>query len=167
MSLEFLADTAQTDDCYPIRIISTRALPALPETPRKSALPSHIIDWEPMVKNILDDISRHISVETISAMFHNSLAEAIVMTAEKIGEKKVLLTGGCFQNRYLTEKTVARLQEEGFQPYFHQRIPPNDGGIALGQAIAASLVKQSTPSTSFPMNDLVADPSYKKFLDGR
>lgn len=97
------------------------------------------------MKGILDDMSRHISFATISAMFHNSLAEAIVMTAGKIGEKKVLLTGGCFQNRYLTEKTFARLQEEGFEPYFHQRIPPNDGGISLGQAIAASPAWRAQP----------------------
>jgi hydrogenase maturation protein HypF len=151
MSLEFLANAARTNDHYPIRIIAPASPPASSGMAQNFAPPGpYIIDWEPMVKNILDDISRRISVETISAMFHHSLAEAIVMTAEKIGEKKVLLTGGCFQNRYLTEKTVSRLRDEGFQPYFHQRIPPNDGGISLGQAIGASLATQSTPSTSFP-----------------
>jgi len=49
------------------------------------------------------------------------------------GETRVVLSGGCFQNRYLTERTVARLREAGFQPYWHQRVPPNDGGLALGQ----------------------------------
>jgi hydrogenase maturation protein HypF len=66
------------------------------------------------------------------------LIELIVATAQKMGEPKVVLTGGCFQNRYLTERTVERLREENFKPYWHQRIPPNDGGIALGQAVAAS-----------------------------
>jgi hypothetical protein len=51
---------------------------------------------------------------------------------------KVLLTGGCFQNRELTELTVSRLERAGLRPYWHQRIPPNDGGIALGQAVAAA-----------------------------
>jgi len=46
------------------------------------------------------------------------------------------LSGGCFQNKYLVEKTIARLNETGFQPYWHQRVPPNDGGIALGQIMA-------------------------------
>ena len=50
----------------------------------------------------------------------------------------MVLSGGCFQNRYLTERAVARLREAGFRPYWHQRIPPNDGGIALGQLVAAS-----------------------------
>jgi len=49
----------------------------------------------------------------------------------------VVLSGGCFQNRYLTERTVARLRAENFSPYWHQRVPPNDGGIALGQVVAA------------------------------
>ena len=72
-----------------------------------------------------------------SAKFHNALAEAVVAVARRTGERRVVLSGGCFQNRYLTERTVRRLQAEGFQPYWHQRVPPNDGGIALGQVVAA------------------------------
>ena len=53
------------------------------------------------------------------------------------GKRRVVLSGGCFQNRYLTERTVQRLQAAGFRPYWHQRVPPNDGGIALGQIVAA------------------------------
>jgi len=48
------------------------------------------------------------------------------------------LTGGCFQNRYLAERAISRLRECGFKPYWHQRIPPNDGGIAFGQVVAAT-----------------------------
>jgi hydrogenase maturation protein HypF len=50
----------------------------------------------------------------------------------------VVLSGGCFQNRLLTELTLARLQAAGVQVYWHQRVPPNDGGIALGQVVAAA-----------------------------
>jgi hydrogenase maturation protein HypF len=50
----------------------------------------------------------------------------------------VALSGGCFQNRLLTELTVARLQGAGVKVYWHQRVPPNDGGIALGQVVAAA-----------------------------
>jgi hydrogenase maturation protein HypF len=50
----------------------------------------------------------------------------------------VALSGGCFQNRLLTELTVGRLQSEGVKVYWHQRVPPNDGGIALGQVVAAA-----------------------------
>ena len=97
-----------------------------------------VIDWQPAVLEILDDVKSGESVAIISAKFHNMLAEAIVAVARKIGEPKIVLSGGCFQNRYLTERIVTRLQEEGFRPYWHQRIPPNDGGIALGQIAAAS-----------------------------
>jgi hydrogenase maturation protein HypF len=78
----------------------------------------------------------------ISAKFHNTLAEAIVGVAQRFGERRVVLTGGCFQNRYLAERAVTRLRTEGLQPYWHQRVPPNDGGIALGQVVAALRKRQ-------------------------
>jgi hydrogenase maturation protein HypF len=53
-------------------------------------------------------------------------------------EMPVVLSGGCFQNRLLTELTVARLEASGVKVYWHQRVPPNDGGIALGQVVAAA-----------------------------
>jgi hydrogenase maturation protein HypF len=90
-----------------------------------------------MVFEILDDTSKGVSIGTISAKFHNTLAEIIVDVARRVGEERVVLTGGCFQNRYLTERTVRRLETEGLRPYWHQRVPPNDGGIALGQVFAA------------------------------
>jgi hydrogenase maturation protein HypF len=95
-----------------------------------------VVDWRPMVKDMLADVKRHPPVGLISAKFHNMLAEVIVAVAQRIGQPRVALSGGCFQNRYLTERTVARLEQEGFRPYWHQRIPPNDGGIALGQIVA-------------------------------
>jgi hydrogenase maturation protein HypF len=61
----------------------------------------------------------------------------IVTVARRAGQERVALSGGCFQNKYLVERTVRRLRETGFHPYWHQRIPANDGGIAPGQVIAA------------------------------
>jgi hydrogenase maturation protein HypF len=90
-----------------------------------------------MVEAILADVMNGIPVATISAKFHNALAESIVAVAKRAGQNRVVLSGGCFQNRYLTERAVRRLSAEGFRPYWHQRVPPNDGGIALGQVIAA------------------------------
>ncbi|MGA9406669.1 MAG: carbamoyltransferase HypF [Bacteroidota bacterium] len=95
------------------------------------------IDWEPMVLEILEDVRESASPSLISAKFHNTMAAMILEVARRIGEKRVALTGGCFQNKYLLERTVRRLQDEGFRPYWHQRVPPNDGGIALGQIFAA------------------------------
>jgi hydrogenase maturation protein HypF len=103
----------------------------------------HIVDWEPMIRQILDDTQGGVSRGVVSAKFHNTLAEIIVDIAQRIGEPRVVLTGGCFQNRYLTERTVQRLCEAGFTAYWHQRVPPNDGGIALGQVMAARLLMQA------------------------
>jgi hydrogenase maturation protein HypF len=97
-----------------------------------------VVDWEPAIRELLSDVGKREDVGAIAAKFHNGLIEAAVDVAEKVGERKIVLSGGCFQNRYLTERAVERLREEKFHPYWHQRIPPNDGGIALGQAVAAS-----------------------------
>ncbi len=93
-------------------------------------------DWAPMVEEILSDARRGEPLSAISRGFHNALAETVVAAARRAEEPRVVLSGGCFQNKYLTERTVLRLREEGFRPYWHQRIPPNDGGISLGQAVA-------------------------------
>jgi hydrogenase maturation protein HypF len=85
-----------------------------------------------MIRIILKDPSK------AAARFHNTLADAIVKVARQAGESRVVLSGGCFQNRYLTERAVTALRDAGFKPYWHQRIPPNDGGIAVGQIVAAS-----------------------------
>ncbi len=66
------------------------------------------------------------------------LSKIILAMAQHIGQPKVVLSGGCFQNRFLTELVIADLRQEGFTPFWHQRVPPNDGGIALGQAVAAT-----------------------------
>jgi len=95
-----------------------------------------------MVQQILDDLSRGVPVWKISARFHNALAEGVVAMAQQVKEPRVVLSGGCFQNKYLVERTVTRLRREGFSPYWHQRVPPNDGGIALGQIMAAARASQ-------------------------
>ncbi|MFH1022726.1 MAG: carbamoyltransferase HypF [Planctomycetota bacterium] len=95
-------------------------------------------DWALMIHAILADVRAGVSPGMIAARFHATLAGIIVAAARRSGENRVALSGGCFQNRRLTELTVAQLREAGFRPYWHQRIPPNDGGIALGQVIIAA-----------------------------
>jgi hydrogenase maturation protein HypF len=131
MELEYtIADVAPTDESY--------MLPALRPGPEE--VDSHlVVDWAPVIMQVLTDRRHQLPIGTISAKFHNTLAEAIVRVAQHIGERRVVLSGGCFQNRYLTERTARRLEAEGYSPYWHQRIPPNDGGIALGQLYAAGI----------------------------
>lgn len=97
-----------------------------------------VVDWAYAIHDLLYDLHIGTSMATISTRFHNTLAEMIVEVAQLAMEEQVVLTGGCFQNAYLAERTVTRLREEGFRPYWHQRVPPNDGGIALGQVVATS-----------------------------
>ena len=92
-----------------------------------------------MLKEILGDLEQGQDAGIIAAKFHNTLAETIIAVAREIGERKIVLTGGCFQNRYLTERSVQRLLDFGFKCYWHQRVPPNDGGIALGQVLSAAI----------------------------
>jgi hydrogenase maturation protein HypF len=133
MELEFAIDGVKTGEAYQLPIEKPAGTTDKPEM---------ILNWSPMIEAILTDVQKGVSVGIISARFHNALAEGIVAVAKHAGQNRVVLSGGCFQNRYLTERAVRRLQAEGFRPYWHQRVPPNDGGIALGQVVAALRQKE-------------------------
>ncbi len=94
-----------------------------------------IADWGIMIEEMIADLRSDISAGEISLKFHHTLIDIAVDIAGRVGRPKVVLSGGCFQNKYLTEKLILRLREEGFKPYWHQGVPPNDGGISLGQAV--------------------------------
>ncbi|MCX8197914.1 MAG: carbamoyltransferase HypF [Candidatus Micrarchaeota archaeon] len=129
MELEFALDGIETDAHYAF---------AIKQKSNGGSQSALLVDWEPMVRQIISEAAHGAPVGDISAKFHNTLAEAIVEIARQAAEEKVVLSGGCFQNKYLTERTIKLLAENGFRPYWHQRVPPNDGGIALGQLVAAS-----------------------------
>jgi hydrogenase maturation protein HypF len=93
-----------------------------------------IVDWRPALQAALDDLRARVAPGAVSAALHRGLAGAIAGIARRVGERRVILTGGCFQNALLTEASVAVLREAGFDPVWHRQVPPNDGGIALGQA---------------------------------
>jgi len=97
----------------------------------------NIIDPGLMVKAILEDRNSGISIPKISARFHNSLAEMVLEMSIHLREKhhlnQVALSGGVWQNMTLLNKTVKNLLAANFQVLLHQYIPPNDGGLALGQ----------------------------------
>lgn len=97
-----------------------------------------IVDWEPMLHALLRDRAASVSTGVISKKCHNTLVALMLAMAKQSGEKQVVLSGGCFQNRYLLEQAVICLREAGFEVYWPQQIPPNDGGIALGQAFVTA-----------------------------
>jgi hydrogenase maturation protein HypF len=94
-------------------------------------------DWAPLIESVLEDVRHRTDPALIAARFHNALVEWILQVASGAGTGQVVLSGGCFQNRYLVNRTVETLESRGFRVYTHQRVPPNDGGIALGQAVLA------------------------------
>jgi hydrogenase maturation protein HypF len=94
-------------------------------------------DWAELVGAVRGDVRAGVEPALISARFHNALVAWIAETATASGVGQVVLSGGCFQNRYLVDRAVEALESRGFQVFTHQRVPPNDGGIALGQAVLA------------------------------
>jgi hydrogenase maturation protein HypF len=93
-----------------------------------------VIDWRPAVIAILGDQG----ADLISRRFHATLVEMIRSVARAAGYRRVLLSGGVFQNTLLLARTRRALLYDGFDVYTHQTIPPNDGGIALGQILVAA-----------------------------
>jgi hydrogenase maturation protein HypF len=77
-------------------------------------------------------------VERLAAIFHNSIAHAVVNACRETGLRRVALSGGCFQNRRLLESCITGLREAGLQAYANEQVPPNDGGLSLGQAWVAT-----------------------------
>ncbi|MEQ1681003.1 MAG: carbamoyltransferase HypF [Nitrospira sp.] len=106
--------------------------------PSRSSDPQWMIDWRPMVSAILGDLRRGISPDKIALRFHVGLAEATVRLTQAVGLPRVVLTGGCFQNWLLLSLARRRLEEAGFAVYSHALVPPNDGGLSLGQAVVAA-----------------------------
>ena len=133
MELEFLARGVRTDERYGYIIKQAEGFSKNP-----AAADSWVVDWRPMLKAVVDNVQSGADRKIISARFHNTLIAAAVDVVQRVGRKKVVLSGGCFQNKRLTEGLVGRLRAAGFQPYWHQNIPPNDGGISLGQAVCAA-----------------------------
>lgn len=105
------------------------------------------IGYEEIISGILRDMKDGMTASYISAKFHNTVCEATIDCACRIRNKycfsNVVLSGGVFENVYLLKKMKLVLRERGFNTYYNMKIPTNDGGIALGQAvIAAEMVKE-------------------------
>jgi len=128
MSLEAMAEAASAErGAYPFPLVSSE----------EGAAPLHL-DWGPLVEAILEDLAHGTPAPLVATRFHNALADGIVAVARAVGQPRVALTGGCFQNRVLTERTADRLEEAGFTVLLHREIPAGDGGISLGQVLVAA-----------------------------
>jgi hydrogenase maturation protein HypF len=146
LQLEWAIDGYATNAIYPYQIQQQINSP-------ENNLPLQF-DYTLMIKAILRDLSDRISPAVISATFHNTLVAGLVDIAIRLRcqypeMQQIVLTGGCFQNRYLLERAINHLQEQSFIVGYHHHIPSNDGGISAGQVIAAlNLLQYESSSTN-------------------
>ncbi len=97
-----------------------------------------VIDTAPLIGAVASDLTDGAPVEVIAAGFHNAVVDLMVASAtrarQETGLATVALSGGVFQNALLVARATAALGDAGFDVLVHRRVPPNDGGISLGQA---------------------------------
>lgn len=126
LELEALAERGEAGSPYPFRVVGGRCLE---------------LDLIPCFSAILTELACGVKKETIAATFHRTLSHAVVEVCTRLRKvsalNRVVLSGGVFQNRLLTEELFALLADGGFEVFCHRLVPPNDGGLALGQAVIA------------------------------
>ena len=101
-----------------------------------------LIDPAPVIERIVRDLARGAARGEIAAAFHNGVAELVVETAQRLaascGCRTAVVSGGVFQNRFLCERVLALAARSGLELLMHRIVPPNDGGVSLGQVQAAA-----------------------------
>lgn len=107
-----------------------------------------VFDPAPLWRALINDWRATTPLPVLSARFHNSVVQLSLELCRRIrqqtGVKTVALSGGVWQNRLLLERTVRQLRADGFEVLLHRRVPANDGGLALGQALIAARVYRSS-----------------------
>lgn len=130
MELEWRATDVSPDGSYPFELVESPNAPL-------------VIDTRPLIRAVVRDASRRDAASLIGRRFHTTMVEIIVAVCDRLrratGLDAVVLSGGVFMNALLTREAAARLQAEGFRVHRHRLVPPNDGGLSLGQlAVAAA-----------------------------
>lgn len=137
IELEYMASLCEDPEAYP-------AVISQDDFPWK-------MDITPIIHNIIRDIYENVPKERISRKFHNTIIqmafEVARLCSKSFSLNRVVLSGGCFQNRLLLEGIVYMLEQEGIHVYTHKHVPTNDGGISLGQAVCAGAFYKRASST--------------------
>ena len=133
MALEFAAERYEKNSPgdetgYPFAVTRGEDNPAM-----------WVADWRPLIELLIKERREGSSPERIAYRFHLALADLIGQIAEQAALPRVVLTGGCFQNALLLRLARCRLARAGFTVYTHRLVPPNDGGLSLGQAVVAAM----------------------------
>jgi hydrogenase maturation protein HypF len=127
IELEMVADT-QESSTYPLELVAEEK--------------GWMIRTKPLFDSLLQDLRENVPVSRISARFHNGLVSIFCQLAlllrDRTGLNRVCLSGGTFNNLYLTERLLAGLQRSGFEVFTHHEVPCGDGGLSLGQAMVAA-----------------------------
>jgi hydrogenase maturation protein HypF len=129
MELEWLATDVHSAHTYPFQL----------HEPASGPLE---IDTRWLIGAIADDVRRGQSSALIARRFHSTMVEVIVQVCTRVGKQTglsaVVLSGGVFMNALLLVEVVPRLEARGFRVLTHEQIPPNDGGLCLGQLLIAA-----------------------------
>jgi hydrogenase maturation protein HypF len=146
IELEALATDVPPDVGYPFELCDKRSDAESP--------PGRVLDTRPLIRAVAQDAADGTEAARIARRFHTSVVEIVAAGCSRIREQTglaaVVLSGGVFLNALLTREVCARLRADGFRVYRHRLVPPNDGGLALGQvAVAvASVVGAGKPNGS-------------------
>ncbi|MFN9638358.1 MAG: carbamoyltransferase HypF [Synechococcaceae cyanobacterium] len=141
LALQAAADRATESATDPAAALAgAYPLPLRPGAPAR-------LDWQPLLRALLDDIAAAEPVALCAARFHNGLVAGLATAGAALAPPPapglapgalgpVALAGGCFQNRRLLEGLIAALRAKGLRPCWPERLPINDGGLAAGQILA-------------------------------
>jgi len=138
IELEWLAAGVPPDRTYPF------AFDPPPQEPITTEVPL-VVDTRPLIRAVAEEVLQGVEAKLIARRFHSTLVALISATCIQLrratGIEAVVLSGGVFLNALLTREAGARLRDEGFRVYRHRLVPPNDGGLSLGQlAVAAAQI---------------------------
>jgi hydrogenase maturation protein HypF len=142
MELEWLATEVPPDEAYPF---DSEEAPGgdVAESPL-------VIDTRPLIRAVARDAAHGVSAGMIGRRFHSAIVEIIADVCawlrQTTGLDAVVLSGGVFMNALLTREASARLQGDGFRVFRHRLVPPNDGGLSLGQLAVAAAHDRSIPN---------------------
>jgi hydrogenase maturation factor HypF (carbamoyltransferase family)/hydrogenase maturation factor len=127
------------------------------------------LDPSPVVRAIVDDLRSNVSASTIAAAFHAAVAELIADAcddaATRTGLRRVGLCGGVFQNVLLLRLARAALETRGFEVLHHRVVPPNDGGLALGQVAIARARDSCRDGVCITCSDLGEVGTIRRLID--